>query len=42
MENIFEILAGKFELNRQLVSPRRGWDDNIKMGLKEVGCGDVN
>jgi hypothetical protein len=22
--------------------PRRGWDDNIKMDLGEIGCGDMD
>jgi hypothetical protein len=22
--------------------PRRRWEDNIKMGLQEVGCGDMD
>ena len=33
---------GKPEGKRPLGRPRRRWDDNIKMGLQEVGggCGD--
>ena len=29
---------GKCEGNRTLGRPRRRWEDNIKMDLKEVGC----
>jgi hypothetical protein len=29
---------GKSPLGR----PRRRWEDNIKMGLQEVGCGDMD
>ena len=27
---------------RALGRPRRRWEDNIKMGLREVGCGDMD
>ena len=30
----------KPEGKRQLGRPRRGWEDNIKMDLQEVGCVD--
>ena len=30
---------GKLEGKRPLGRPRRGWEDDIKMGLQEVGCG---
>jgi hypothetical protein len=35
-------LVGKPEGRRQLGSPRRRWEDKIKMDLQEVGvgCGD--
>ena len=29
---------GKPESKRPLGRPRRGWEDNIKMDLREVGC----
>jgi len=32
---------GKPEGKRPLGRPRRGWEDNIKMDLQEVGCGGV-
>jgi len=32
-------LAGKPEGKRPRGIPRRRWEDNIKMGLQEVGCG---
>ena len=34
------ILLGKPEGKRSLGRPRRRWEDNIKMDLQEVGCGD--
>ena len=30
---------GKPEGKRPLERPRRGWEDNIKIDLQEVGCG---
>ena len=33
---------GKPEGNRSLGRPRRRWEDNIKMDLHEVGCGDMD
>ena len=32
---------GKPEGKRPLGSPRRGWEDNSKMDLQEVGCGGM-
>ena len=32
---------GKPEGKRPLGRPRRRWEDNIKMGLQEVGCGGM-
>ena len=32
------VLAGKPEGKRPLGRPRRRWEDNIKMDLREVGC----
>ena len=34
--------AGKPEGKRPLGRPRRRWEDNIKMELQEVGCGDMD
>ena len=35
-------LLGKPEGMRSLGRPRRRWEYNIKMGLQEVGCEDVD
>ena len=32
------VLVGKPENKRSLGRPRRTWEDNIKMDLREVGC----
>ena len=39
---VHNVLLGKPEGKRPLGRPRRRWEDNIKMGLEEVGrgCGD--
>ena len=34
--------VGKPEGKRSLGRPRRRWEDNIKMDLQEVGCGDMD
>jgi len=37
--SLYRVLVGKPEGRRPLGRPRRSWDYNIKMDLKEVGCG---
>jgi hypothetical protein len=39
---VYRILVGKPEGNRTLGRHRRRWEDNIKMDLQEVGCGDMD
>jgi hypothetical protein len=39
---MYRVLVGKTEGKRQLGRPRRRWEDNIKMDLQEVGCGDMD
>ena len=38
----YRVLVGKPEGKRLLGRPRRRWVDNIRMDLKEVGCGYVD
>jgi hypothetical protein len=35
--NVYKILVGKPERNRPLGRCRRRWEDNIKIGIKEIG-----
>jgi hypothetical protein len=35
-ENVFKVLVGKPEGNRELKRPRHGWENNIKTGMKEL------
>jgi len=35
---VFRVLVGKPEEKKQLGKPKCRWEDNIKMGLQEVGC----
>jgi hypothetical protein len=35
--NVYEILVGKPEGKRPLGRPRRRWEGNIRMDLKEIG-----
>ena len=39
---VHKVLVGKPDGKSPLGKPRRRWEDNIKMGLEEVGrgCGD--
>jgi len=39
---VYRVLVGKPERMRPLGRPRRRWEDNIKMDLREVGCGCVD
>ena len=39
---VYRVLAGKPEGKRPLGRPRRGWEDNIKMDIQELGCGGMD
>jgi len=36
---VYRVLVGKTEGKRPLGRPRHRWEDNIKMDIKEMGCG---
>jgi hypothetical protein len=38
----YMIFVGKLEGKRSLRRPRRRWVNNIKMGLREIGWGDMD
>jgi hypothetical protein len=38
----YNILVGRPEGRRPVGRPRRRWEDNIKMDLREIGFGDVD
>ena len=38
----FKILTGKSIGKRPLGRPRRRWEDNIRMGLEEIGINGIN
>jgi hypothetical protein len=38
----YNILVGKPEWSRPLGKPRRRWEDNLKMDLREIGFGNVD
>jgi hypothetical protein len=38
----YRVLVGQPEGRRPLGRPRRRWEDNIKMDLREVGWGDID
>jgi len=37
--DVYRILLGKLEGKKPLVRPRRRWEDNTEIDLREVGCG---
>jgi len=39
---LYRMLVGKPEGKRPLGTPRRRWEDNIKMDLQEVGFGGLD
>jgi hypothetical protein len=39
---VYGVLVGKPEGNRPLVRPRRRWEDNIKLELREIGIDGAN
>jgi len=39
---VYRVLVEIAEGKRPLRRPRRRWEDNIKMGLQEVGCGGMD
>ena len=39
---VYGVLVGKPEGKRPLGRPSCRWEDNIKIGLQEVGCGGMD
>ena len=39
---VYRVLVGKPEGKRPLGRPRHRWEDNIKLDLQKVGCGDMD
>jgi hypothetical protein len=39
---VYRVLVGRPEGKRPLGRPRRRWEDNIKMGLREIGIEGAN
>jgi len=42
VRNAYSILIEKLEGKRPLGRPRRRWEDNIRMDLREIVLGDVD
>jgi hypothetical protein len=40
IRNLYKVLVVKHKGRKG--RPRRGWENNIKMDLKEIGCEDVD
>jgi hypothetical protein len=41
-KGVYRVLVGRPEGKRPLGRPRRRWEDNIKMDLREIGIGEAN
>jgi len=41
-KDVYRVLVGRHKSNRPLVRPRRRWEDNIKVDLKEIGIEGAN
>jgi hypothetical protein len=39
---VYRVLVGRPEYKRPLGRPRRRWEDNVKMGLREIGIDGAN
>jgi hypothetical protein len=39
---VYRVLVGRLEGKRPLGRPRRRWEDNIKMDLREIGIDGAN
>jgi hypothetical protein len=39
---VYRVLVGRTEGKRPLERPRRRWEDNIKMDLREIGTDGAN
>jgi len=39
---VYRVLVGKAEGKIPLARPRHRWEDNIKMDLRELGCGGMD
>jgi hypothetical protein len=42
MCGVCRVLCGKYEGKRQLGTPRRRWEDNIKVDFQDLGCGGID
>jgi hypothetical protein len=40
--NAFKVMMGKSERKRPVGRPKGRWEDNIKMDLREIGCGGMD
>jgi hypothetical protein len=42
VRDAYNTLVGRPKGRRPLGRPRRGWEDNIRMDLREIGFGDAD
>jgi hypothetical protein len=41
-KGVYRILEMNPEVKRRMGRPRHRWEENIKMDVQEVGCGDMD
>jgi len=41
-DGVYRVLVGNIKGKNPLGTPRRRWEDNIKLRLQEVGCGGMD
>jgi hypothetical protein len=41
VRDVYKVLVGKPEGKGPFERPRRRWEDNIKIDIQDVGCGDM-
>jgi hypothetical protein len=41
-KNVYRVLVGRPKGRRPLVRPRRKWEDNLKLDLREIGIDGAN
>jgi hypothetical protein len=42
VRGVYRVLVGRSEGKRPMGRPRRRWEDNIKMGIREIGIDGAN
>jgi hypothetical protein len=41
-KSVYRVLLGNHKVKRPLGRPGRRWEDNLRIDLQELGCGDMD